>query len=797
MTEKKGQNISSVIGKLQKAMSKLEKRQVVQVCAAVLVFASIVGLFIHRNQQSQEQRLFAAMSSSASEDDFFPTVPLTSDNLDKEARYIVFLKEKSGNPKSASARVKKPARQKLSQSIEKSADRLEDKYGGERRAILTSVANGYIADLTLREAYDLSKDPSVKKVMGDRVSKVAGTQLPASWGLPWGLDRIDQKELPLNNKYEYDDQMSGKGVNVYVMDTTILTSHPEFEGRASLSGFRPTSFNADTDCQVHGTVMASVIAGKLAGVAKEANIFGVPVAHCNSGSYVYWTEVMAAIEWLTNNAVKPAVVNMSLNPMVVLPSPDEWANELEASLRNSMQTGLVYVHAAGNGQQKSCEYTPVRMPEMITVGGIDSSGNWYGNSGYGACVSLSAPAIGVLAATSHTTFVSPPYPQGYGTGNGTSHAAAHISGVVAGMLSKNPSLTQTQVKANLLAEATSGQVVGAPSGTPNLLVYANPNTPTPTPACSYTTPTLTNTTATPSVAAGTPQDYTVVLKNNDSANCPTSTYDFAPNIFPAGWTMNPSSASVTVAPGAQGTKVFTVASVSTASPSNYQVSIKAAKSGMASVASTINLPYNIPTPVPVCTNTNPTMTWSPTSGTAVQGSSLTFTMTLKNNDSQTDCDASTYNIAPTNLPNGWTMTPNTIIQTLTPGSQASKQITITAPATASVNQYSINVKATKNTNAAISAQGAVTFNVTVAPTTVSGTVTSPTGAPVALVTMTLRSPSGKVYTTKTISNGTYLFPDVAKGETYTLSASNRRYRFESKNLTVNSNVFNVNFVGLE
>ncbi|MFC8825139.1 S8 family peptidase [Streptomyces sp. NPDC057137] len=350
--------------------------------------------------------------------------------------YIVILSESSG-PKSASA----------------AGRRLIARHGGEVTRTYRAAINGYAAHLSETEAKRLAADPAVAQVIQDTTVSADATQAnPPSWG----LDRVDQPALPLNSSYTYPDT-AGAGVNAYIIDTGVRITHADFGGRASY-GYDAidNDFVAD-DGNGHGTHVAGTVAGSSYGVAKKAKIVGVRVLN-NAGSGTT-AQVVAGVDWVTANAVKPAVANMSLGG---------GANTaIDTAVRNSIASGVTYAVAAGNNGANASGYSPARVGEAITVGATTNTDARASYSNYGSILDLFAPGSSITSAwrTSDTAT---------STISGTSMASPHVAGAAAVYLASHTSSSPSQVSSALTSGATSGAVIGAGTGSPNRLLRIIP-----------------------------------------------------------------------------------------------------------------------------------------------------------------------------------------------------------------------------------------------------------------------------------------------------------------------------------
>lgn len=355
-----------------------------------------------------------------------------------KGQYIVVLKEGVG-----AQGIVEPA-----QADSESAA-LATKVGGRVRRTFQHAIKGFSAELSVEGAQALAADPRVALVQENHVYRVFGSQTFPSWG----LDRADQRPLPLSNTFGFPSW--GTGVHVYVIDTGIRATHADFEGRASLDFSSIDDGRGANDCDGHGTHVAGTVGGRTYGIAKGARLHAVRVLDCDG--YGTTESVVAGIDWVTANRIKPAVANMSLGG-----PPD---GVLDAAVKRSIAAGVTYVVAAGNEHRSACLHSPARVPAALTVGytqRADARGYW---SNFGPCVDLFAPGEDIVSSwnTSNTARQ---------TLTGTSMAAPHVSGVAALYLEQNPSATPAAVATAILAATTPNVVTDAEEGSPNRLLYS-------------------------------------------------------------------------------------------------------------------------------------------------------------------------------------------------------------------------------------------------------------------------------------------------------------------------------------
>ncbi|MFD8050309.1 S8 family peptidase [Streptomyces chartreusis] len=326
---------------------------------------------------------------------------------------------------------------------------LAEKYGAKISHTYGTVLNGYAVRADERQAKRLAADPRVASVVQDtRVTLEHTRKNPPSWG----LDRIDQANLPLDKSYTWPESAGG-GVTVYVIDTGIRVSHKDFGGRASYGWDFVGNDRSAGDGNGHGTHVAGTIAGKQYGVAKKAKVVAVRVLDDAGGGTT--AQVIAGIDWVTRHARKPAVANVSLG--------GNRNAQLDAAVRNSVAAGVTYTVAAGNDGLPAGLYSPAAVREAITVGATDRKDARAGFSNTGSVLDVFAPGVSITSA-SYTSDT------GRATFSGTSMASPHVAGVAALYLADHPKASPAQVSKALVARAASGKVSGRGLGSPNKLL---------------------------------------------------------------------------------------------------------------------------------------------------------------------------------------------------------------------------------------------------------------------------------------------------------------------------------------
>jgi subtilisin family serine protease len=341
------------------------------------------------------------------------------------------------------------------------ADSMATAYGFTVVHRYNRVLRGFAVSANDSALAYLLADSRVEYVREDAVAKLAATQT----GATWGLDRIDQRGLPLDGTYRYDT--GAAGVHAYVIDSGIRGSHQEFAGRMG-NGFTAIDDGRGTgDCSGHGTHVAGTVAGSTWGVAKAATVHPVRVFGCDDNGSA--ATIMAGVDWVVANHVKPAVANMSIQV-----EPED--PQIEAAVQRLIDAGVTVVAAAGNRNIDACNVSPGGLWSVLTVGAsdrIDKRSVWQvvnpdepviDKSNYGTCVDLFAPGTDIVSAgvgsdTAQSTL------------NGTSMASPHVAGAAAIYLANNPSATPSQVSAAILGNTTGGRITDPGDGSNNRLLH--------------------------------------------------------------------------------------------------------------------------------------------------------------------------------------------------------------------------------------------------------------------------------------------------------------------------------------
>lgn len=318
--------------------------------------------------------------------------------------------------------------------------------------VYTHALNGFAGAMSDAARDGLLRDARVTRVEPDGIARIVTTQTNATWG----LDRIDQRSLPLSGTYTYGN--TGSGVTAYIIDTGLHYTHAEFGGRAS---FGYDAFGGDgSDCNGHGTHVGGTVGGSTYGVAKAVKLVAVRVLDCGgSGS---WSGVIAGMDWVTANRKLPAVANLSLGGGA--------NSSVDAATQRMIDSGVATAVAAGNGNmggvaQDACKYSPARVADAMTIGATDSTDTKTSWSNYGNCVDWFAPGRSITSAW-HTGDTAT------NTISGTSMATPHVAGVAALYLQSNPGASNLQVR-NALYDLTTKGIVKSSKTANNHLLFTN------------------------------------------------------------------------------------------------------------------------------------------------------------------------------------------------------------------------------------------------------------------------------------------------------------------------------------
>ncbi|CAM3820431.1 S8 family peptidase [Deinococcus frigens] len=338
-----------------------------------------------------------------------------------------------------------------------------DPQGVSIQNIYSQALSGFSATLSAQNLSRLQANPDVKYIEQDGVMHATATQS----GATWGLDRIDQRSLPLDGNYTYSTTASN--VKAYIIDTGINTSQTNFGGRA-VWGTNTTGDGTNSDCQGHGTHVAGTVGSATWGVAKGVQLVAVKVLNCSgSGSN---SGVIAGVNWALNNKSGPAVANMSLG--------GGFSQAVNDAVNNAAARNLVMVVAGGNENQNACNVSPASAASAITVGATTNTDARASYSNYGSCLDLFAPGSNITSTWIGSTTAT-------NTISGTSMATPHVVGAVALILAVNSSASTATVTSTLLNNTTPNKVTGADTGSPNKLLFTGSGSTPPPPTTGTTT----------------------------------------------------------------------------------------------------------------------------------------------------------------------------------------------------------------------------------------------------------------------------------------------------------------------
>jgi subtilisin family serine protease len=386
---------------------------------------------------------FAAVGLGACQDASSPTAPISEHAPDFSVKaqraelipgqYIVVFRKDVRDPKSV-------------------ATTLAGKHHGKLKRTYEAALKGMAIELSDTAAAALRQDPAVEYVEQNQVVHAIAEPIVQP-GATAGLDRVDQRFLPLSGTYRYS--ADGTGVHVYIIDTGINFDHSDFGGRAILGIDASWSGTTDgVDCNGHGTHVAGTVGGATYGVAKKVQLYAVRVLDCQGVGNIF--TVLDGIEWVTRNRVLPAVANMSLG--------SGYSPAMNQAVTNSISAGVTYAVAAGNNAADACNYSPSGTPQALTVAASDQDDVLASFSNTGYCVDMEAPGVGItsdwIGSDNATNTIS-----------GTSMASPHVAGAAALYLSTNPGTAPYYVGVALANQATVGVLTSVPAGTQNLLLY--------------------------------------------------------------------------------------------------------------------------------------------------------------------------------------------------------------------------------------------------------------------------------------------------------------------------------------
>jgi subtilisin family serine protease len=323
--------------------------------------------------------------------------------------------------------------------------------GGTVSTVYETVLDGFAAALSPAALAAVRAIAGVSYVAQDQVVSVTDIQDPATWG----LDRVDQRNLPLNMQYEYN--RTGDGVTTYVIDTGINAAHQDFTGRIKPGYDTVGDGQGTNDCNGHGTHVSGTVGGTTWGIAKDVNLVPVRVIGC--GSSGTWEDVIDGIEWVGENHVDVSNATMSIGGGGYQPADDAAAALVDL--------GVAFTIAAGNSAADACGYSPAREPKVITVGGTASTDREYTATNHGPCLDIYAPGEEITSAWIGGSSAQ-------NTISGTSMATPHVAGAIALRLEVKPGHSPAKLGKWLKKKSSKNKITDPGPGSPNRLLYTAP-----------------------------------------------------------------------------------------------------------------------------------------------------------------------------------------------------------------------------------------------------------------------------------------------------------------------------------